>query len=172
MQLRPATDNELAIAAQLINAAFRGDGANRGWTNEQDFIEGLRTDEAELRIELQQNPGARLYLLRDEDGVLLGCVWLAPKSVAVWYLGLLSIRPDLQDRKIGRRLLDDAETIARDNGATTMRITVVNIRTELMAWYQRRGYRLTGESEPFPHESPFAKAKRADLSLLVLEKAL
>lgn len=172
MRLLPATENELAAAAQLINSAFRGDSNHRGWTNEQHFIEGLRTDETELRTALQQNPGATLYLLREEDGTLLGCFWLAPKSVDIWYLGMLGIRPDMQDRKIGRKLLGEAEAIARGNGAAKMRITVVNIRTELVAWYQRRGYALTGESEPFPHESPFAKAKRADLSLLVLEKAL
>ena len=47
-------------------------------------------------------------------------------------------------------------------------MTVVHIRDTLIAWYQRRGYVLTGETLPFPYGDP----PRDDLSFVVLEKAL
>jgi len=52
-------------------------------------------------------------------------------------------------------------------------MTVVNIRDTLIAWYQRRGYVLTGETRPFPYgDSRFGEPRRDDLSFVVLEKHL
>jgi hypothetical protein len=52
-------------------------------------------------------------------------------------------------------------------------MTVIAQRQELIAWYQRRGYSLTGEARPFPTEDPrFGLPKRDDLGFVVLEKRL
>jgi GNAT superfamily N-acetyltransferase len=174
MIFAPATEAEFPAVVALVNSAYRGQGAQAGWTTEAGYIDGQRIDLATLRQDLADAPEATLMTLRDEaGGPLLGCVWLEPAEDAVWYLGMLTIRPDLQDRKLGATLLAKAEDHARGLGARRIRMTVVHIRDTLIAWYQRRGYALTGETRPFPHgDDRFGKPLRADLSFVVLEKAV
>lgn len=152
-----------------MNRAYRAD---EGWTNEASYVGGQRTSVADLRIDLAASPDAVLLTLRDDaDAPLLGVVWLEPAGGDAWYLGMLTVRPDLQDRKLGRRLLEDAEAFAIRRGAHRIRMTVIAIRDTLIAWYERRGYRATGEREPFPYEDQrFGLPNRADLDFIVLEK--
>jgi ribosomal protein S18 acetylase RimI-like enzyme len=164
-----ATDADLAEATALINASYRGDTSRQGWTHESDYIDGERTTLDALRGDLARNPAAKLYLLREPShGPLLGCFWLEPHDEAVWYLGLLTVRPDLQDRQLGRTMLAEAEAVVRSNGGFIVRMTVVNLRDTLIAWYRRRGYEPTGETLPFPYADP----PRDDLHFVVLEKRL
>jgi ribosomal protein S18 acetylase RimI-like enzyme len=174
MDLRPATPDDLPAIADLVNAAYRGAGAQQGWTTEAGYIDGQRTDVDTLRRDLASQPGARLLAMRDApDGPLLGCVWLEPAGEATWYLGMLTVRPDLQDRQLGRQLLAAAERFVAGLGARRIRMTVVNVRDTLIAWYERRGYALTGERLPFPYDDPvFGNPRRPDLEFVVLEKAL
>lgn len=157
-----------------MNSAYRGEGSRRGWTTEADYIDGQRTDPASLARDLATEPRARLMLLREAAGALLGCVWLEPVGEGeAWYLGMLTVRPDLQARGTGRRLLAAAEDAVREAGGRRVRMTVVSIRDTLIAWYQRRGYALTGETLPFPYDDErFGRPRRADLAFVVLEKAL
>ncbi len=84
---------------------------------------------------------------------------------------MLTIRPDLQDRKLGAALLARAEAHAVELGAKRVRMTVVHLRDTLIAWYQRRGYALTGERKPFPVGERFGKPQQA-LEFVVLEKGV
>ncbi len=172
MQLFPVTAADVAEVVALANLAYREDRS--GWSSEAGLIAGTRLTEPQLRADLAAKPHAHLLLGRDNPGEpLLGTVWLEPKSAEVWYLGLLIIRPDLQDRKLGRELLAQAEDFAQTHGARRIRMTVLNVRAALLAWYQRRGYTRTGETEPFPYgDDRFGTPLRDDLSFLVLEKQL
>jgi GNAT superfamily N-acetyltransferase len=174
MLLRPAVEADFPLIVELVNLAFRGTGENASWNTEVVFIEGDRLTQAMLRDDLAAKPNGKLLVYRDEPyGPLLGTVWLEPKEEGVWYLGLLAIRPDLQKRQLGRTLLAAAEDIAREQGAQTMRMTVVNVRGTLIDWYLRRGYALTGETIPFPYETErFGRPLRNDLHFVVLEKDL
>jgi ribosomal protein S18 acetylase RimI-like enzyme len=174
MIFAPAADSEFPAIVALVNSAYRGQGAQAGWTTEAGYIDGQRIDLATLGQDLADAPDAMLLTLRDEaGGPLLGCVWLEPAEHDAWYLGMLTIRPDLQDRKLGATLLAKAEDHARGLGAKRIRMTVVHIRDTLIAWYERRGYALTGETKPFPHgDDRFGKPLREDLSFVILEKAL
>ena len=172
MLLHHAVEADYAGVVDLANLAFRGSGANASWNTEAVFIEGQRLDESLLREDLAAKPEARLLTYRDEaDGPLLGTVLLEERDGGVWYLGLLSIRPDLQKRQLGRRLLAAAEDFARERGGRRIRMSVVNVRDTLIAWYQRRGYRLTGETQPFPYgDDRIGRPLRDDLHFVVLEK--
>jgi ribosomal protein S18 acetylase RimI-like enzyme len=174
MPLYRATDADLPAVSDLVNSAYRGDSARRGWTHEADYLAGQRTDAATLRSDLAAQPEAMLLMLRDApDAELFGCVWLEPHGADVWYLGMLTIRPDLQARQLGRTLLEAAEAAAADRGARRLRMTVINIRDRLIAWYCRRGYVLTAETEPFPYgDQRFGEPTRDDLHFVVLEKRL
>lgn len=170
--LRPATPQDIPEIVALVNSAYRGESSRRGWTTEADYIGGQRIDAASLAADLEAEPDARLMLL-EEDSRLLGCVWLEPAGEDAWYLGMLTVRPDLQAQGLGRRLLEAAEAAARELGARRVRMTVVQVRDSLIAWYARRGYAPTGETRPFPYgESRFGDPLRDDLHFIVMEKAL
>lgn len=174
MLLLPATSAELPAIADLVNSAYRGESSRQGWTTEADYLGGQRTDAETLARDLAAQERAVLLALRGEaEGQLLGCVWLEPAEAEVWYLGMLTVRPDLQDRQLGRTMLEAAEAYAREQGAMRIRMTVVHIRDTLIAWYVRRGYSITGERRPFPYaDLRFGEPKRDDLEFIVMEKAL
>ncbi|TCS12294.1 GNAT family N-acetyltransferase [Caulobacter sp. BK020] len=174
MIFAPAVEPEFTAIVALVNSAYRGEGAQAGWTTEAGYIDGQRIDLDSLRQDLAEAPNAVLLTLRDKaGGPLLGCVWVEPDAEApdAWYLGMLTIRPDQQDRQLGRALLAHGEAYARDRGARRVRLTVVHLRDTLIAWYQRRGYALTGERKPFPVGERFGRPQRA-LEFVVLEKEL
>ena len=174
MLLTPAQEADYPAIVELANIAYRGTGTVQSWNIETGIVAGQRLNESLLREDLAAKPGAHLLLYRDTpDGPLLGTVWLEPKEDAAWYLGLLTIRPDLQNRQLGRTLLAAAEDFARNHGGRLMRMTVLNVREALIAWYERRGYRNTGETQPFPYgDERFGTPLRNDLHFIVLEKEL
>ena len=168
-----ATDADLDAIAALVNSAYRGDSSRAGWTTEAEYLEGQRTDAERLREQLEATAGAVMLTLRDDDGSLLGSVWLEPRGVNVWHLGMFTIRPDLQSRGLGRTLLDESERFVRSRGARRLRIAVIQLREPLIAWYERRGFRATGELDPFPYGDVRSGIPlRNDLQLLVFEKSL
>jgi ribosomal protein S18 acetylase RimI-like enzyme len=170
--LVPATEADYPAIIDLANRAYRGTGPEASW-NVENVIEGQRLDESLLRNDLTANPDAVLLLWCEQGGSLLGCVWLEPSRSGAWYLGLLAVEPRLQKRQLGRTLLAAAEDYARQHGAHRIRMTVVHLRDTLIAWYQRRGYALTGETRPFPYgDERFGRPLRDDLHFVVLEKPL
>ena len=164
--LRVVAESDLPEVVDLINLAYRG---AEGWTAEGQYIAGERTNLTRLQEDLAANPDALLLVWREEPGGLL--LGLEPYKDGAWYLGLLNVRPDMQDRQVGRRLLAAAEEAAKERGATRIRMSVVNVRDTLIAWYQRRGYGLTGERQAFPYgDDRFGRPLREDLEFLILEK--
>ena len=171
--LDPVEVEELSQITSLINDAYRGSGGVNSWTSEAGIIIGDRTSEALLREDLQKKPHAYLLKSSDDAGRTVGCVWLEPLDQNTWHLGSLAIDPEQQDRGIGRALLSAAEEWVLARGGTRLHITVVNVRDALIRWYLRRGYRPTGETEPFPYDDcRFGKPVCDDLEFVVLEKAL
>ena len=171
-QLVRATEADLPEIVELTNWAYRGTGAVTSWTLES-YLQGERTTAEALKADQAAKPDARLLTWRDEAGELQGHVWLEPLDDGVWYLGLLSVRPDRQDQKLGRTLLTAAEDFARTQGGRRVQMTVINVRDTLIAWYQRRGYALTGEVRPFPYgDDRFGTPQRDDLAFVVLERGL
>ena len=172
MFLHPAVEADYAGIVDLANLAYRGSGSTASWNIETGIIEGQRLNESLLREDLAAKPEAQLLTYRDDpDGPLLGTVLLDERKAGVWNLGLLSIRPDLQKRQLGRGLLTAAEDFAKARGGRRIRMTVVNVRDTLIAWYERRGYRLNGETQPFPYgDERYGRPLRDDLHFVVLEK--
>ena len=175
MILKKAVESDYAEIIDLANLAYRGrEGTPESWNIEKGIVSGQRLDDSLLREELAEKPNGALLLYREAaEGPLLGTVWLNPESDAVWYMGLLTVRPDLQNQQLGRRLLAAAEEYAHQRGARRIRIGVLHVRDTLIAWYERRGYRQTGESEPWPVEDPRVGTPLVDnLRFVMLEKDL
>jgi DNA-binding MarR family transcriptional regulator/ribosomal protein S18 acetylase RimI-like enzyme len=173
-QLVAATDADVPAVVELMNRAYRGEGADAGWTTEAGYIRGERTNAAMVRQDIAANPASRMLLWRSAlDAAVLGCVWVEPKGSATWYLGSLTIDPRQQNAGLGRRLLTAAETWILRRGGREVRMTVVNVRDTLLAWYARRGYVPTGEIEPFAYgDNRFGVPLRDDLNFVVLGKSL
>jgi ribosomal protein S18 acetylase RimI-like enzyme len=171
LDLRPATPDDVPTLLAFVQAAYRGDSARRGWTHEADLVEGARTTRDELLDHVSALGKTVLTARRDDE--LVGCVHVAKAGEDGAYLGLLSVRPDLQGMGLGKRLVAAAEAHARSAlRARRMEMTVIRQRPELIAWYERLGYRPTGEERPFPYDDPTDVPTRPDLVFLVLEKAL
>jgi ribosomal protein S18 acetylase RimI-like enzyme len=171
MQLEPATDADISELHALVERAYRGETARAGWSHEADLLTGPRTSKDELRSFLAD--GDSLLVWRD-GGAIRACVRLVPKADGLVYLGMLTVDPALQGDGLGKRLLAAAEAFASDAlGADRMEMQVFSRRRELLAFYDRRGFRPTGERRPFPYaEWPQAGALFEDLEFVVLEKAL
>jgi GNAT superfamily N-acetyltransferase len=170
----PVTDDDVPRIVALINRAYRGCGTSSGWSTEAGYLSGDRITEDLLRADLVAKPNASLLKWEDaQDGPLPGCVWLEPLDDDAWYLGLLAIDPKKQKGGLGKALLSSAERWVRKRGGRRVRMTVVNVREVLIAWYLRRGYHKTGETNPFPYgDDRFGKPLRDDLNFVVLEKNL
>lgn len=170
MKLVQATAADLTAAAALVNSAYRGDSSRQGWTTEADLVDGQRTDPATLAADLAAAPGARLMLFKAGEEIK-GTVWLEPKTQEAWYLGMLVVRPGEQAQGSGRALLAAAEDLVRAEGGKSIEMTVISVRAELIAWYERRGYAKTGETRPFPYDIPkFGEPQVPGLEFVVLEK--
>ena len=157
-----------------MNKAFRGTGPEASWNTEAVYIVGDRTSEAALAEQIRAKPEA-FFLVAEETGepTMRGCVWLEPMTPERWYLGSLTVDPRLQNGGLGRELLAAAEDWAWARGAKVMEMTVVNVRETLIAWYERRGYRLTGEMRAFPYgDDRFGRPLRDDLQFAVLEREM
>ncbi|WP_375291618.1 GNAT family N-acetyltransferase [Qipengyuania sp.] len=147
--IRPATSADLPALAALIERAYRGDTARLGWTHEADLLFDTRLSEGELEEILHDPDQTQLVML--EGGTLLGCVNVARRSSNLAYLGLLCIEPTRQGEGLGRGLIAAAETHAHDAfGCSAIEMTVIEQRSELIAYYQRRGWQVTGEQRDFP----------------------
>ncbi len=172
VSLRQATSEDVPALHRLVESAYRGESAKAGWTHEADLLSDARTDADELQAILA-DPDSRI-IVAERDGVLCGCVHIHKKSVDLAYLGLLTVDPVLQAAGLGRSLLNAAEAAAVSVFAVrAIEMTVIAQRSELIAWYQRRGYALTGEQRPFPYDPDEAGHRiRRDLYFVVLQKAL
>jgi ribosomal protein S18 acetylase RimI-like enzyme len=148
--LRTATLADLAALRALVERAYRGDSARQGWTHEADLLDDERTTDADLADAINDRD-ARVVVLAEADGALVGTVTVTDQGRGRAYLGMLCVDPMVQAGGLGRRLIMAAERTARERfGARIMEMTVIDTRTELIAWYQRRGYVLRQERRPFP----------------------
>ncbi len=163
------TDTDIIELVQLVNSAYRGISSKKGWTTEADLLEGVRTDPDTLSEQLKHSDQTFLKAI-DPSRKIIGCVGLQKKK-DILYLGMLTVQPDIQATGIGKKLLIAAEEFAINHAIYCIEMTVISVRHELIAWYQRRGYQLTGEKRAFPNDPKFG-IKKQDLEFVVLEKKL
>ncbi|WP_226016694.1 GNAT family N-acetyltransferase [Novosphingobium sp. FKTRR1] len=163
---RFATLADVPRLRALVESAYRGASAKRGWTHEADLLDGDRTSDDEL-ASLIADPDKRVLLAEDAIGALAGSVNATNLGNGRAYMGMLCVDPELQSDGLGRALIAAIEAVAvREFAASVMEMTVVDARPELIAYYERRGYVRTPEVRPFPLPIavPFAMA--------VLERAI
>lgn len=187
--LRQAKADDIEALEILLNRCYR---QTEGWTNEADLIGGIRITPAELTNTIT-SPNHYLFVYpktttgardAEETGELLGCIAVDIKTDAdankSAYIGMFAVHPELQGQGVGNVILQAAETFAtrhlqsnaQDAQTKPARLTmsILSHRPELLAYYQRHGYELSGHKMPFPNDGNNGEPKRQDLELLELEK--
>ncbi|OCB78792.1 GNAT family N-acetyltransferase [Flavobacterium crassostreae] len=165
--ITPANPNDSLALNCLINAAYRGETAKQGWTTEAYILKGNRTTPEELN-QILSNP-IHTLLKYTQNNQILGCVLVTQKDHQL-YLGMLTVSPSFQNKGLGKQLLQAAEQHARALGLNTIEMTVISVREELLAWYQRHGYVATGAREAFPN--PTDSIDQKPLEFVFLEKKI
>ncbi|MFD5797894.1 GNAT family N-acetyltransferase [Streptomyces diastatochromogenes] len=168
---RDATDADVDALVGLIESAYRGDSSRAGWTTEADILEGQRTD-PEGVLQVIKSPDSRLLTV-EQDGRIVACCQLEHRGRHA-YFGMFAVSPALQGAGLGKVVIAQAERMAQEAwGVTEMHMTVISVRDDLIAWYERRGYRRTGEMTPFPYgDERFGIPQRDDLQFELLVKPL
>ncbi len=165
-----ATHRDITAIKDLLNNSYRGENSKRGWTTEADLIYGnVRADERMI-IDAMQQPDSVFLIYKALDGMITGCVNLQKHSNRV-YLGMFSVSPALQGAGIGKQLLNAAEEYAGLVKCNSIYMSVISLRTELIAWYKRHGYTDTGERKPFEEDGITGKHLQK-LEFMILEKKL
>lgn len=168
---RDAEPADVDALVTLIESAYRGDSSRAGWTTEADILQGQRTDPQGV-AEVIDAPGSRLMTV-ERDGALVACCQLEHRGEHA-YFGMFAVSPAQQGAGLGKVIIAEAERVAREEwGAREMHMTVISVREDLIAWYERRGYRRTGKMTPFPYgDERFGIPQRDDLRFELLVKDL
>jgi ribosomal protein S18 acetylase RimI-like enzyme len=158
--------------AQLINSAYRGETSRKGWTTEADILDGLRTTTADVaKIIKRKDAFILIGVLKDEIVATICCGWqeLAGKNTV--HFGMIAVKPTLQNKGYGKTLIQAAEAITlREWRVVGFHMTVISMRQELIAFYERLGYVRTGEFKDFPENSALWQPKVEGLNLQYLAK--
>ena len=169
MELKKATLKDIPDLIKLINGAYRGDSSKQGWTTEADLLDGVRTDSENL-AEMINKDDAVILQSFNENNILQACVYLEKKQ-HIMYLGMLTVSPLEQSKGIGKQLLCEAEKYAEQQMCNIVEMTVISLRKELIAWYEKRGYNNTGETKPFPNDIKFGVPKQP-LEFIIMQKEI
>jgi ribosomal protein S18 acetylase RimI-like enzyme len=171
IRFRNATPRDIQAVVHLVQSAYRGEASRVGWTTEADILDGQRIDREGVS-EVIRKPHSRV-LLAELGDVLLACCHIEKQDVTC-YFGMFAVAPSGQGRGLGKAMLAEAERIGRQEWSCEhMAMTVIDLRDDLLAWYERRGYRRTGEHAPFPYgDERFGIPKRDDLRFEWLRKTL
>ena len=157
--------------ASLVNSVYRGENAKKGWTTEAGILDGIRISKEKVReiIESENN----VIFLASLNDKIIACVHLEKKGDICW-LGMLSVDVDFQTFGLGKMMIEKCEVFAKETfKCSVMKLKVIGIRWELIEYYKRREYKLTGEREDFlTAEDTFGDPKTENLYFEVFSKNL
>lgn len=171
IRFRGAAPTDVPDIVALVESAYRGDSSRAGWTTEADLLQGQRTDVEQISSLVTDGPGELLVVVCGDR--IVACCQLEKRGSRA-YFGLFAVSPDAQGSGLGKQVIAYAEEYAaRHWECRQIEMTVIRQRTDLIAFYERRGYRDTGIRSPFPYgDERFGIPQRDDLEFTLLEKDL
>lgn len=168
MSIETAQPKDISALVSLMDSAYRGEGSKQGWTSEADLFIGNKRTNEETVTRLMNKTGSVFLKHTNETGIIDGCMYLHKKDSKL-YLGMFSVAPSEQGKGIGKKLLNAADKYAELQDCSSIYMTVIAVREELISWYEKNGYRKTGRVLPFPVDERFGIPTRP-LEMIVLEK--
>ena len=170
LNIRNAKIDDVAQLVELINLAYRAQ-SERSWTTEKAFVDGTRITNEQLNGDLSRS-NFKLFVGENEQGLLVACIGLSFDHNSV-EIGTFAIDPTIQNLGYGREMLNYVETCITQNYSSVRRLImyVLDVRSELMAYYQRRGYQITGRTEPYPIDEDVGQPL-VPIKLIEMEKAI
>ena len=170
LNIRTAKNDDVAQLVELINLAYRAQ-SERSWTTEKAFVDGIRITNEQLSGDLSRS-NFKLFIGENEQGVLVACIGLSLDHNSV-EIGTFAIDPTIQNLGYGREMLNYVETYITQNYSSLRRLImyVLDVRTELMAYYQRRGYQITGRTESYPIDADVGQPL-VPIQLIEMEKVI
>lgn len=171
LQFPNAVPEQAGEITSLVNSVYRGDNAKKGWTTEAEILGGIRITEEKVTEYI--NTKDNVIMLAVNDKKIIGCVHLEKEGNSCW-LGMLSVDVNYQTYGLGKMLIEKSESFVKEKfGCGEMKMKVIGVRKELLEYYFRRGYRLTGEREDFiVDEDTFGKPFVQGLYFEILSKKL
>ena len=171
IKFRIAGIKDAETVCSLINSVYRGENSKKGWTTEAYMLGGIRIDNKNVK-KIIGNDSNVIILALLENNIIVGCVHLETKENRC-HLGMLSVDVNYQDKGIGKKIMEYSEGYAKyEMECEIVEMKVIGQRKELIDFYIRRGYRITGESEPFLLSTHFGEPKTSDLYFEYLTKEL
>ena len=152
-----ATIDGAPALVQLINLAYRV---------EEFFVHGNRVTQEYVSAHIGIPKADFLVIDSPDSKSLIGAVYVEVRGDR-GYFGLLSVDPSQQKQGLGRTLVNAAETYCRAAGCHDLEIEVVNLRTELPAFYAKFGFTPFAIA-PFPHPGRL----RQEAHLVLMTKSL
>jgi len=168
LELSVACEADAKEIATLVNRAYRPSAHEAGWTHEANLIAGERVSTEQV-LSLFYEQSTILLLRLGQD--IVACVHVQGGQSGA-YIGMLATKPAMQAQGIGKQMLLHAEAYAIEHyDASVLKMSVLSSRPELLAFYERRGYVLTGQVEEYPLSAGVGKPMVTDIKVLSLEKA-
>lgn len=168
ISFREALLIDSARISALINVGYRGETSRKGWTTEAELLDGLRTNEQEIYQLIQAEHSKIIVCVQNDE--LIGSIHLLHNDDSA-HIGMFVVKPNLQNLNIGKQLLSAAESFALVQWQVKkLAMFVITVRQELIAFYERRGYKRTGQFQEFPVNPAIWQPKLAGLKLEKLEK--
>jgi len=168
LELSVACEADAKEIATLVNRAYRPSSREAGWTHEANLIAGERiSTEQVLSLFHEQSTILLLHLGQD----IVACVHVQGGQSGT-YIGMLATNPAMQAQGIGKQMLLHAEAYAIEHyDASVLKMSVLSSRPELLAFYERRGYVLTGQVEEYPLSAGVGQPMVTGIKVFSLAKA-
>lgn len=167
LTLKPASIDDAEHLNLLINQAYRG---QEGWTRETEIVDGKRSSVEDVK-DLIQKPYSHMLVATIHE-VLAACICIEEKENKT-YIGTFAVNPAFQNQGIGKTVLSLAENYAVNKlGSKQLMMVVISQREELIAFYERRGYKRTGEISEYPVHLNVGTPAIEGLTIECLEKAI
>ena len=166
-ELCVACEADAKEIATLVNGAYRPSSRNGGWTHEADLVAGERTSSEQV-LSLFHKRSVILLLCSGLE--IVACVHVQGGPSCA-YIGMLATNPAMQTQGLGKQMLLHAEAYAIEHfEASELKMSVLSSRPELLAFYERRGYALTGEVEEYPLSAGVGQPMVSGIQVLSLAK--
>ena len=165
---RTAELQDVDDIADLVNRAYRPTSSGvKGWTHESGWVTGARTSADQVRALFVDDS---VILLMSQALRVLACVHVRVDGASA-HIGMLATEPTLQAQGLGKLMLAYAEKFALETyQVAAFEMSVLSSRHELMAFYERRGYKRTGVTYAYPVDSGVGEPLSTEISVLELIK--